>query len=357
MNTDRLENGLKVCVDWLAFTVTELQNVSQVIEFLGFNVLQFSQAPRGAMGYKSMCKLDGFAVSVLSDGNEDMGIHVNISGSAVAHCVAAYCDKVSSSTPFSSDPAISVDDFSQTALSKFLADILEIGHITRIDLALDDTGKDQFFSCTDVEDYLRRGAVVSKFRKYHTDIDYKMGGDIIGYTIYLGSRASECFMRIYDKRLEQNMKHPESASDDPWTRWEMELKNDRAMMAAKMIMDGRTLGEVVVGIMSNYVRFIILDNENKTRCTVDPKWQLFINGIMKLRLYVPAEAKTLDDKKVWIINQVLPTLTGIIIADGMSLDIIQNNWDRSVSRMKSDMVDLVNRSVSGINGGFFDEEF
>ena len=90
-----LSNGLSVCVDWLAFTITELSSVRQVIEFLGFDLIQFSQAPRGAMGYKSMYKLDGYPVSVLYDGSEGMGIHVNISGSAVAYCIDAYRRKLS----------------------------------------------------------------------------------------------------------------------------------------------------------------------------------------------------------------------------------------------------------------------
>lgn len=343
MNTDKLRNGLQVCVDWLAFTVTELNTVKDVVEFLGFDIMQFSQAPRGAMGYKSMCKLDGFSVSVLSEGNEDMGIHVNISGSAVAHCVAAYRDKLSAPTPFDDAPAMQVDDFSLTALSQFLKDILEIGHITRMDLALDDYGHNQYFSVSDIQRYLEEDRVVSKFRKYHTDIDYKMGGEIIGHTLYLGSRKSDVFLRIYDKKLEQNAKHPENASEIPWIRWEFELKNDRAMSVANMLISGRPLGEITVGVLANYVRLIELDNNNRSRCSTLPLWQLFIDGVRKLQLYVPEVPKTLEDKKVWIIDQVLPTLTGIIIADG-GYDIIERNWDRSISRMKTDMVDLVNRS-------------
>lgn len=50
MNTDKLRNGLQVCIDWLAFTVTELHTVKDVVEFLGFDVMQFSQAPRGCHG-------------------------------------------------------------------------------------------------------------------------------------------------------------------------------------------------------------------------------------------------------------------------------------------------------------------
>lgn len=106
---------------------------------------------------------------------------------------------------------------------------------------------------------------------------------------------------------------------------------------------GRPLGKITVGVLSNYVRVINLDNNNRSRCSTHEVWQLFIDGIKKLQLYVPEVPKTLEDKKVWIIDQVLPTLTGSIIADG-GYDIIEKNWDRSISRMKTDMVDLVNSS-------------
>lgn len=338
-----LSNGLQVCIDWLAFTVTDLQTVHDVSEFMGFNLVQFSQAPRGAMGYKTMYRLDGYPVSILCDGADDMGIHVNISGSAVAHCVAAYRNKLSEPTPFDG-AALLVEDFTETALSKFLEDILKIGHITRLDLAIDDKGKDQYFSCEDIQGYLMADQVVSKFRKWHTDIDYKFGGEIIGYTIYMGSRKSDVFLRVYDKRLEQAAKDPEHAPDEPWTRWELELKDDRACMAAKMLVQGQTMGSVIVGILSNYVRIVENDNENQSRRSVLPRWQQFIDGVKKVSLYIPPVPKTLEDKRMWIDNQALCTIIGLFLADGGSFSFLEDKIDAGIHRMKSDMRELVLRA-------------
>lgn len=336
-----LGNGLRVCVDWLAFTIKDIHSVQKVIEFLGFDFTQFSQAPRGAMGYKSMYKLDGYPVSVLYDGGEDMGIHVNISGSAVSYCVAAYRKKLSGSTPFDGQEAMQVDDFSLTALSQFLKDIKSIGQITRLDLAIDDMGDAQFFSCEEIHSYLMDDQVVSKFRKFHTDIDYKMGGEVVGYTIYLGSRKSEAFLRIYDKRLEQKAKDPEHASDIPWVRWELELKDARAMMAASMMIQGCSIGQIVVGVLSNYVRIVELDDENRSRCSVLPKWQLFLDGIKPLRLYVPGMPKTIEDKERWIHDQVLSTLAGLFLAYGGTFSFLEDHLDEGIKRMKFDLRELV----------------
>lgn len=336
-----LSNGLSVCVDWLAFTITELVNVRQVMEFLGFDILQFSQAPRGAMGYKSMYKLDGYPVSVLYDGSEDMGIHVNISGSAVAYCINAYRNRIGTGNPFDGKKTLEVDDFSLTALSHFLRDLKEIGHLTRMDLAIDDAGPGQHFTCAEIEQYLMEDRVVSKFRKFHVDKDYQMGGEVIGHTIYLGSRKSEVFLRIYDKYLEQKAKDPENTPEMPWVRWEFELKNHRADLAADMLIRGANMGEVVLGVLSNYVRIIDLDDSNRTRCSSTLKWQLFIGGIKAIRLYVPEAPKTLEDKRQWIDKQVLSTLAGLFLAYGGTFSFIEDNIDYGIRKMKYDLRELV----------------
>ncbi len=346
-----LKNGLESCVDWLAFTVTDSFSVQQVIEWLGFDFMQFSQAPRGAMGYKSMYRLDGHPVSVLFDGADNMGIHVNISGSAVGCCVAAYRRKLQQMD----DLPEGSEDVDMAALRRFLSDIMEIGHITRLDLAVDDKGDGQYFTCTELEKYLQNGNVVSKFRKWHTDIDYRMGGGIIGYTIYLGSRKSDCFLRIYDKRLEQEAKRqkqeekcpeiphddamsvpPQEEKSEPWTRWEFELKDERAAAAARMLVAGGEIGTVVVGVLANYFRIIEFTDENRSRCAVLPKWAAFIDGVESIRLYVPEEPKNLDDKLEWIDKQVLPTVVGLVLAFG-TLDFIEDNIDRGMMRIKSDL--------------------
>lgn len=334
-----LPNGLSCCIDWLAFTITEIKSVQKVMEFLGFDVMQFSKAPRGAMGYKSMYKLDGYPVSLLYDGTEDMGIHVNISGSAVAYCISAYRKKLSSPTPFGTD-AVEVDDLSYTALSQFLADLKKIGHLTRMDLAVDDVGKDQYFTCTDIENYLLQDKVVTKFRKFHTDKDYATGGSLIGHTIYLGSRKSEVFLRIYDKMLEQKAKNPE-IPDIPWVRWELELKNNRAQVAADMILRGLRIGAVVLGVLHNYMRIIEVTEKNRSRCPSIPKWESFVAGIKGIRLYVPESPKTLEDKLQWIDRQVLSTLCGLFLAFGGSFCFLEDNIERGIRRMKYDLRELV----------------
>lgn len=74
--------------------------------------------------------------------------------------------------------------------------------------------------------------------------------------------------RIYDKQPEQNeklVKEGKSPILHPWVRWEMELKQERAQEACKRMMQGSSINEVAIGILSNYLRIIEPDNERKNR--------------------------------------------------------------------------------------------
>lgn len=50
-NSNYLDNGLRLVVDWVGFTVTADMSVVQVIEFMGFSPMVFNDMPRGANGY------------------------------------------------------------------------------------------------------------------------------------------------------------------------------------------------------------------------------------------------------------------------------------------------------------------
>lgn len=345
MNTDVLTTGLKVSVDWLSFTVMdESMNIFSVMQFLGLDSSCFSPAPRGAMGYKSMLNLDGYALSILSDGNENMGIHVNIGGSAVGHILECYAMRKSSDTPFGG-MAFEMQELGMSVLINFLSDVKKFAHIARLDLALDDIG-DVHFTIDDLQKYLSEGRVLSKFRKYTNNVSRKVNNDeMVGGTLYFGSSQSDVRLRVYDKQLEYNSKHSDQI-DTPWVRWEFQLRNDRAMIAVDHIIHAQDdLGGVVAQILNNYFRIIMLDDSNRSRCSIHPAWVLFLGAVGVLKLSQKKMPKTMEDKKNWIIEQVLPTLTGIIIADGGVFDIITDHWDKSVERMHSDMLSLIDQAL------------
>lgn len=341
-------NDMSVSVDWMSFTVTDpVFNVSAVIEFLGFDTGLFFDTGHGAMGYKSLHKLSEYAVSVLSDGRDDMGIHVTISGSAVAHVLqrfwqSQYCFD----NPFNDDKTADWDVVCMDALRLFFLKVLEIGRFTRVDLALDD--HKVHFTPADIRGYIASGQMVSKFRTGRREDSFDLATNMaIGDTLYLGSRKSDVMLRIYDKRLEHNQRHPDDYITAPWVRWEFEFTAKRADQLAHEIVKHESLGMLFFKLLNNYVRLIVLSDSNRSRCPMLPAWSAFIACIDSLTLYCPPVERTLDDKRNWVIKQVLPTLTGIIIADGGTFDLIMDNWDRSVDRMSESMRRLIKDNMGG----------
>jgi len=285
LNAANLGNGLRVSVDWISFTVFTIPTVIGVITSLGFDPADFQKMPRGGMGYKSMYK-NSLGVSVLSEGNADMGIHVSVPGSAVADLLEHFQKTRAIDTPFGKGYDIDIDS---TALAELLGMVAANGSFSRIDLAIDDAGA-QYFSVDDVENILKDKRIVTKFRSYSIQTESKFTGEYTGHTVYLGKRVSEIFMRIYDKKLEQDKK---TGTPIPggWVRWEIELKGERANDAAREIIARKGLGEICVGILSNYVRIINLDNANRSRCSMDSTWGRFLNGMAPLRLFLGKAAR------------------------------------------------------------------
>ncbi len=340
-NSENLDNSLTASIDWIAFTSTVIPDVKEMISFLGYSVEDFLLLPKGANGYKKMYRLNSFPISILSDGNEDMGIHVVISGSAMPDLLSHFKASLTFDTPFAGD-VVCLSDFDNSIMVEFLQQVRNIGWFTRLDLAVDDLGAN-YFTVRDVREFLERQEVVSKFRTYRDVYESTFTNENTGHTIYFGSRQSEVMLRVYDKQLEQNRNaaDPESMTNDPWIRWELELKNDRANIAADFLIRQKQIGEIIMEVLNNYVRIIVPDDSNRSRCSSHPLWEKFVGMVGKLRLYVEAAQKTIEDKKRWLIKQCLPTIAGIIIADGGSFDIITQHFDDAVSRMNSSLRHLV----------------
>ena len=92
------------------------------------------------------------------------------------------------------------------------------------------------------------------------------------------------------------------------------------------------------------MRIIEPDDTNRTRCSSILKWELFVNAVKAIRLYVPEAPKTLEDKKQWIDRQVLSTLAGLFLAYGGTFSFIEDNLDYGIRRMKYDLRELVIRA-------------
>lgn len=194
-NSITLDNGLIVSVDWLSFTVMSTNDLVDVLDMLGYTTDDFARMPKGARGYRTMFRLNGYSLSVLCDGNPDMGIHVDVSGSAIGELIRSFSETLKINTPFGEGYDI---DFDSTFMVALLERIRDNGHVTRIDVAIDDIGCN-YFSTNDVCRLYENTQIVSKFRNMRNVVESEVSGRKTGHTVYFGSRTSDIFLRVYVK--------------------------------------------------------------------------------------------------------------------------------------------------------------
>ena len=165
---------LMVSIDWISFTIRKSVPVKDAMAYFGFDIAQFQEMPRGLSGYrKRYCHyVDGKGlVQFLADGNNsenDMGVHVDVSGSAVAFFLEIFHGYLLADTPWN-EKAVQIPenwDFrdAENLIALLFQRIRELGDFTRIDLAVDDFG--QFFTVQEVHDLVENKQCVTKFRTF-----------------------------------------------------------------------------------------------------------------------------------------------------------------------------------------------
>ncbi len=350
-NREILANGLEISVDWLSWTILEESyTVEDVLDMVGFSIAEFQKMPRGASGYMSRFTHVTLPISVLSDGRDGMGVHVEVSGTAMEALFCRYISHRTEPTPFGSE-AYDSSSFDFTVLNDLMRDIRQYGHVTRVDIAIDDRGCN-YYSLPELSGILSEKRYTSKFRKWREIVEHDNGSDravTTGHTIYLGSRESAIMLRIYDKQMERNKQLIQGGQEPltyPWVRWELELKDERAEEVSRILAMENTINQVAIGVLSNYLRLIDFDNVRIDRCSTSDKWQSFIDGIQALSLFVTAAPKTLDDTRRWLERQVATSLAAVMIADYGDTAFLHKLIKSGEVRLSQHQLNMINDSKS-----------
>ena len=137
---------------------------------------------------------------------------------------------------------------------------------------------------------------VSKFRSAPEVISSIRSVNEIAYTVSHGRMKSDTYIRIYDKRLEQNAQE----FTDHWIRNEIMLRHDRAFAAMALLCDEyqykhgkkviinekKPINEVYFLIMNNYLRYIEPSetDSNKWRAPMAEHWKRFSQSVTTYRV-------------------------------------------------------------------------
>lgn len=250
-----------VTIDWISYTLPVGQGITWALEAPLLYPYLCDQAIGRHLTWKPEIPLHGYTdrfvavdipgVSVMfSPAREDMGIHVVMSGSALRR--------------ISGEEALQYAAYAN-------------GRITRLDVALD-VGVS--FDFRGLYDACRAGLLDTKARKCSV-IDSDSGT-----TVYIGSRASESMLRVYDKAAEANL-------PSALTRLELEIKGQKANAVAQyLIKHGLANIPAIIRAFCDW--------------PTDKKWQQIFESVPKLGLSKPE--KTTDREK-WIREQLRSALT------------------------------------------------
>lgn len=298
------KNAPIITIDWLQFTLVDqdaneedaskkINFTNTIIQVLGLNVNDFIQLPYGKLGYTS--QLFSNFIWVLYDGAPSMGVHVIISGKG--------CRIYET----------------QNNLVELVKRIDKVnGRLTRIDIAIDDfTGKVIPFGR--LKNDIIKANLVTKWKNSTEIIKRKnKTGQVIGHTLYLGSRQSKIFFRLYDKAMQLDL-------ETIWTRLELEIKSSYAENVQKLLTE-KNIGELTTEILNNYIRIVQphTTDTNKSRWETKRYWLDLINTTKKQQLTFRPEESDIEDTKKWLGNQIAPSLALVVLSDEGKVQFIQD---------------------------------
>ncbi|MGI4791310.1 MAG: replication initiation factor domain-containing protein [Janthinobacterium lividum] len=202
----------------------------------------------------------------------------------------------------------------------FLREMLDAGaKFTRLDCAIDD--RDGLLDLNQIIAACEDGRVVSAYQ--NADPRPKMNpatGERTGDGVTFGNRASETYIRIYDKGLQ-------TKSPDHWIRVELEAKKTRAQALAEAI--SKKGASVVPSILIGYLDFKERGaTDRRDRWPTATWWKQFLGTEQRFRLESAPRNVSLEKAYSWFIRQCsrlfaliydsgeYPTFLEDLLADG-----------------------------------------
>jgi phage replication initiation protein len=218
------------------------------------------------------------------------------------------------------------------------------GHLTRLDVAFDDRAG--VMSVQDAVTAVRAGQCVTRSRKWN----FHSGGTIEsgkeeGGTLYIGSRLSNTFTRIYDKAAEQRSKG--HAVEGPWARVETEYADERAESVGMCLagMDLDKFRVVAIGFLRQAVDFRAttpdMEDYDRSRAPLLPWWARLTEGLKKCQMVIQKTVKTIEEVCEWVEKSLTPMLAVIVAGKERGEEWLLKVIAEGVERWSRRHLDLV----------------
>ena len=280
-------------IDWLTVVCYGL-SLEEVKYLIGLSHAPWDNNDRYMNGYPARLYFGGINILYGADDPElvktprnDMGICINMSGQG--------CRSFETYSTKSWNDVIPIF-FTLTDYVKEKNGRRFSYNITRLDIAFDDhTG---LFDLPVIAQKVKEREYLSPSKYSEITYSDQQEDDLQGLSVYIGSAASDIRFRFYDKAAERGFK------DRHWVRLEMQLRDERATMAAHNLVLS-DIGSVFKGICNHYITFVDpgLDT-NKSRWEVSPWWNAFLEYASDISLVVsPGVEYNLSKTEFYLFRQ------------------------------------------------------
>ncbi len=288
--------GFLFSVDWLAFTVPG-SSAKEAQERVGGDWMELE---KGFNGYPRawMCLSTAGGSGRIGTGmlHRTADVHVSLSGEIVS----------------------AWDPEKVQAVCKWVTE--KKGHGTRVDLALDDRAG--HVTVAQVIDAADLGQAVMRWSSYDAKrkCSHKGKDDIQGEMITFGSRQSETYLRVYDKRREAIGKGEDV--EGSWVRWELEFKKDRANLCLDLLssLPVNEWKRLTVGLLKSCISFrdTSADAPAYERCRASelPWWKALTQDFERCRFHVEKTERKLEEVLAWFSQAMGPTMAALYCAVG-----------------------------------------
>lgn len=257
----------KFLIDWFSFT-SKVDSDNSILEVLGLSHFKDAfQVTYGFHGYKTRLYFDGISIHYCHSKNQ--GVWVEMSGQG--------CRNFETYSTITFDELFKVVLYNQDN---------EDYHITRLDVAYDDFEK--VIPLKKLADQILKEQFTTKFSSKSCMASIHPGYH--GITCDLGSRQSEVKFRVYDKAYERKFFKEIEEDSFTWTRWEIQLRNDRATSFLVQSLENG-VGNVFKGVIINLFRVVDVNknDSHKDRWKTSKWFDKFIGNVEKVSVFTPCK--------------------------------------------------------------------
>lgn len=311
--TERQEQFLSVCFDWVQITVKTsddssefLQEKEVVEELLGIDANLFIEDSRGAKGLKGYYSWGTFGEIRILRGNGRLrknGVLIIMTGKGCRDF-----EKVLNAQ--------------RKTWYEFFYDLLKNGkyniNFPRVDIAIDD--KLPHFKIKDILELSRSGCCDTRMEVGGEYGKFKLKtGESKGSTVDFGSRESLLRITFYEKGYEQaeKMRLKDSDIEKNWNRYELKYKQEKAVNFIKEFIKNNNLKDLVFKTLNDSICFRELesDEENiKNRPIYEP-WKIFMDGIEKIKISGGKKENSFSIMCSWLEKSVVQSLKMLKMID------------------------------------------